>query len=282
VRLHQRRDATADLVVHGPAELVSAAYRHLDLAAWTATKRGAQETIDQLRHDIACGWLTEGAWGLSVSGVGTPDCRIGGEPPADRPRQSRSRGSRGQRSKMPVGMTMAVTTALGLDDLPATLHGPGGPTPLPAELARRIAYDPDQVVWRRILCDPATGVATDVSTSYRPPPRIADWVDVRDGHRSRFPTGAGGRLEVDHVVEFDRSEPARAGRTTSANLASQGLRGHHLKTDRAITVSVDANETLTYRMRTGRSFESRPYQYIDPVPLDHAVTHRAEGRDPPY
>ncbi len=103
-------------------------------------------------------------------------------------------------------------TLLGLDNTPAVLHTPTGDVPIPAELARALAHDPEQATWRRILCDPATGTAIEVSTGYRPAPRIAQFCAVRDGHTTRFPTSAARTLELDHIHEYDHRHPPPAAR----------------------------------------------------------------------
>ena len=231
------------LVLHGPDELLAASFASLDATARAARRAGAAETLDQLRFDLAVGAITHGAYGLSV---GQPAQRL-------------------RRSTL-VNITVSAATLIGLDDRPATLHSPSGDLPLPAGVARRLAEDPDQATWRRILCDPATGTATDVSTTYRPPRRIAELCSVRDGHTSRFPTSGARTIELDHVVEFDHHEPAAGGRTTSANLASSGKRDHQAKTDRLLRVSGDANEVLTYSTGTGHTYRSRPHRYLPPPP----------------
>src|SRR5882757_9719290 len=57
----------------------------------------------------------------------------------------------GQRPSIQV--TIAASTLLGCDELPADLDGYG---PITAQMARRIAAD-DTGTWRRLLTDPATG-----------------------------------------------------------------------------------------------------------------------------
>ena len=110
-----------------------------------------------------------------------------------------------------INVTVADRTLLGLDNQPAVLHTPTGDVPIPAELARALAHDPEQATWRRILCDPATGTATEVSTGYRPAPRIAQFCAVRDGHTTRFPTSAARTLELDHIHEYNHTAPATGG-----------------------------------------------------------------------
>jgi hypothetical protein len=252
VRYHALRDGMGDLVLHGPAHVLTAAHCRIDAAALAARRAGSPETLDQLRHDIAAQWLSSG--GCAEQGSGP---------------------------QVMMNITAFGTTMLDLDDHPAVLHGPAGPQPLPAELVRQIAHDPALATWRRILLDPSTGVATDISPAYPPPPRMAEFVRARDGHRSRFPTSIAGRPELDHVVPFDRRDPSAGGRTTGANLASAGRRDHHLKTDGALSVSGDANEALTYRTSAGREFRSFPHQYADPRPVGSDGSPDSDDGDPP-
>jgi hypothetical protein len=116
------------------------------------------------------------------------------------------------------------------------------------------------------LYDPATGTATDLSPSYRPPAPIADYVRARDGHTSRHPASCATHLELDHLVPYDQARPVHGGRTTAANLASSGHRDHQLKTDAILTVTGDANQMLTITTPSGRSYPSHPHPYADPDP----------------
>lgn len=261
LRYHQLRDGMAELVLHGPGEQLSAVHRCVDEAARGALSAGADgRSLSQLRHDIAVSWLT----GSRVRGPSVPPRAL-------------------------INVTVAATTLLGLDQVPAMLHGPAGPTEIPAELARQLAYQPQQATWRRILCDPQTGTAVDVSTAYRPPPRIGRLVAARDGYRSRFPVPGGTTgLELDHVDPFDGHDSRRGGPTTAANLVTAGLRDHHLKTDGALSVRGDANGVLIFRGRAGRDALSEPFLYLDPgaeLPPDAAADvpkPREAGPDPPF
>jgi Domain of unknown function (DUF222) len=205
-------DFTADLHLHTSGEHAVAAYRNVDEAARAARRGGDSRTLDQLRADIAIGWLTEGACGTHVVRPGSPP--VATEPAPgdswdDQPIPSLSlRPLDGPL----VHVTVAATTVLGLDEEPGTLHGPRGPMPVPADLARELAGRRG-ARWRRLLYDPATGVATDLSPSYRPPPLLDAFVRARDGHQTRFPTSAATRLELDHVRPFDRACRQAGGRT---------------------------------------------------------------------
>jgi hypothetical protein len=241
----------------------------------------ADLSIAELRHDIAVGWLSHGEHGVAVTYRRDPAEPF--EPAEPAPRHDSVVLPR--RPQVMVNVTVSESTLLGLDDVPATLHTPSGPMAIPAELARALAYQPDQATWRRILCDPSSGVATDVSRTYRPPPRIAEFVKVRDGLTSRFPGSQATQVELDHIVSYGSADPAGrspvGGLTTGANLGSAGLREHHLKTDGAITVRGDANEALVYRGRAGHDHLSWPHQHREPARDPGPVPVEPDGGDPP-
>jgi hypothetical protein len=188
-----------------------------------------------------------------------------------------------------IVISMPDTTALGLDDQPATLHGPGGPSPIPAPVARRIGYDERHSTWIGLYTDPRTGIATDISPGYRPPPRQRTFVMLRDGMRSRLPSSNVRRIELDHVQAYNHETPARGGQTTAADLACAGLREHHLKTDRMLSVAGDANGPLTFTTHTGHAYVSWPELWEDPPvftnverPQRHRLEATAAVGDPPY
>ncbi len=269
--------------------MLAATYQHLNLTAH-ATKHQhsrhpdiAAASLDELRHDITLGRLTHGEHGLTITYRDHPTNPADPANPAP-PGQSRGPTVLRRRPTTTINITLAATTLLGLDDVPATLHSPAGPMPIPADLARHLAHDHDQATWRRILCDPATGTATDISPTYRPPPRIAEYVKIRDGHRSRFPGSNATHLELDHITPYQHDHPHTGGPTTAANLDSNGQRDHHLKTDQAITITGNANGPLTYQGRTGHHHLSWPHQYLDPAPEQPAPDDPVpeSGADPPY
>lgn len=249
-----RSDAQAELVLTGPACEVAAAYTNVDQAARAARSAGDPRNLDQLRHDLAVGWLTEGAFGTLVV----------------RPDQQRAREPQGKPAVLPrprqvlTVIAMSDRTALGLDDEPATLFGPDGQVPLPAAVGRAIAHDPELSTWLGLYTDPRTGVARDVSPGYRPPPRQRRFVTLRDGMRSRLPSSSSTRIELDHVQPYDHEDPPAGGQTTPSGLACAGLREHHLKTDGALSVVGDANGPLTYRTHTGHAYVSWPEIWAEP------------------
>ncbi len=265
VRYYGGPDNTAELVMHGPADQLAAALSRLDRTAVAARRAGVEGTLDHLRFDIAVAGLTGGLFGLTVTLPHRP------RPPSQQPTEATGPGARAivadpaGRAAVLVNVTVPAATLAGGDE-PGVLHGPDGDTPLPAGLARELAYDPDHAIWRQVRCDPITGQATGISRRYRPSRRLAEHVYYRDGMQSRFPTSTTRRrVELDHIEEFDHDDPAAGGQTTPANVATEGLREHHLKTDHGFFVSGDADGCLTYRTRLGRTYYSWPHQHMRPV-----------------
>jgi hypothetical protein len=281
VRYYGGPDNTAELVLHGPADQLAAVIKHLDSTAGQVLRSGYLGTLDQIRFDAAVGWLTEGVCGLHVV---RPDSPARYDQAEQRTTQLALPAS-GPAALINV-TTPGATLAGG--NQPGVLHGPDGDTPLPAELVRELAYDPGNAIWRQVVCDPVTGQARSISQAYRPSKALADFVMCRDGYASRFPTSnARRRIELDHVVEFDHVSPAAGGPTSPANLAAEGLREHRLKTDRGFFVSGNADGCLTYRTRTGRTYDSWPTQHMKPIeglglnaPLE-PPTPRTPSRPPP-
>ncbi len=262
VRYYGGPDNTSELVLHGPSPQLAAAIARLTSTATAARAVGEPGTLDQLRFDLATACLTDGLFGLSVT---------------DRPRP---------RGAILVNVTVPDTTMAGGDQV-GVLHGPDGDTPLPPELARELAYDPAASIWRQIRCDPVSGQAVDVSQRYRPSQHLTDLVICRDGYRSRFPGSTARRVELDHVREFDHADPARGGPTNSSNVASEGLREHRVKTDRGFFIEGDADGCLTYRTRTGRTYDSWPHQHMRPLTIpaqplrDNDTSRLAPSRQAP-
>jgi hypothetical protein len=289
VRYYGGPDNAAELVLRGAADQLAAVIAHLDSTAGQALRSGHLGTLDQIRFDVAVGWLTEGACGLHVV---RPDHHAGGHSPG-RPARQVALPTRSPAALINV-TTPGATLAGG--NQPGVLHGPDGDTPLPAELVRELAYDPGNAIWRQVVCDPVTGQARSISQNYRPSKALADFVMCRDGYTSRFPTSnARRRIELDHVVEFDHTCPAAGGPTSPANLAAEGLREHRLKTDQGFFISGNADGCLTYRTRSGRTYDSWPAQHMKPIaglglnaPLERPPTPTPSepppdyGADPPF
>jgi hypothetical protein len=257
VRYYGGPDNTAELVLHGPSDALAVVMARLEATVDAVQSAGEHGTRDQLRFDIVTGTQTDGLVGLLVTTSHRAQKRKGDGPP---PRGRNVRVAP-PRNSILVNITVPDTTMAGGNE-PGVLHAPDGDSPLPAEVARALAFNPDAAIWRQVRCDPTTGQATAVSKTYRPSQALIDYVRYRDGYRSRFPTSTARRCELDHVVEFDHVVPERGGRTDSRNVASEGLHEHRLKTDRGFFISGDADGCLTFRTRIGRTYYSWPHQHM--------------------
>ncbi|GMA22317.1 hypothetical protein GCM10025864_00760 [Luteimicrobium album] len=160
-----------------------------------------------------------------------------------------------------VNVTVAATTLLGLDESPAVLAGYG---PVPAAVARVLAAGGD-ATWRRILTDPATGVATDVSrTAYRPGVVLGDLVRTRDA-TCTFPgcPVPATRCDLDHLDPFDPARPT-AGQTRADNLHPVCRAHHNAKTHGGWTTSRDPDNTITWTAPSGHRYTT-PARPTDPT-----------------
>jgi Domain of unknown function (DUF222) len=145
--------------------------------------------------DDSMGSAVANTTGAPAAGSDTR-CGCGGQ------RLARGRGDR----PVSVGVTVPLSTLIGLDDQPAELAGYG---PIPASVARRLAA---HGTWRRILTDPVSGAVLDYGTTrYRPPPDLVEIVHLRD-RTCRWPGchHPAARTQTDHTT------PASAGGATSA------------------------------------------------------------------
>ena len=128
-----------------------------------------------------------------------------------------------------VRVTIGWDVLAGFSDRPAELEGHG---PIPAEMGRRLAGDPDSW-WRRLLTDPVTGTASHLDARrYRPPGSMQEFVRARDmtcaAPGCRVPAA---RCDLDHVVPYEHGRPGGgAGPTRADKLKPECRRHHRLKT----------------------------------------------------
>jgi hypothetical protein len=155
-----------------------------------------------------------------------------------------------------VNVTVALSTLLELDNQPGELDGHG---PIPAALARVLAFDPNGT-WRRLLTDPNNRLVDVSATTYRPPATMARLVTLQ--HPTCCFTGCRRRAahcEIDHVLDWQYG-----GTTTPANLHPLCARHHHLKHEAGWQVSRAPDATTTWTSPTGHPWPRPP----DELPRD--------------
>ncbi|PPI70630.1 HNH endonuclease signature motif containing protein [Rathayibacter iranicus] len=194
---------------------------------------GDERTLAQLRADALADILCD------ADVIGTiPD-----EAGANRPAPTLVPGVRAE-----VRVTLAASTASGLDDAPAELDGYG---PIPAGTARNLL--PATVT--RVMTEPRTGAVLSVGRTRRLPHReLRLLLQLRDV-TCRFPgcTRSASGAEADHVIEW-----RNGGGTDPGNLASLCVAHHHVRHgDRWIYV-LHPDGTADWTTPTGRRITTRP------------------------
>jgi hypothetical protein len=157
-----------------------------------------------------------------------------------------------------IGVTVPISTLLGVDDHPAHVHGYGPVTP---DVARRLGADG---VRRRLLTDPANGALLDYGTTRCiPPADLADHIVAQD-RTCRFPTCTwpAGSCDADHTI------PAGAGGPTGpANLGPLHRRHHVDKTHHGWRLIQPEPGRFVWTSPTGHTYEIDP-EIIGPLLAD--------------
>ncbi|MEP7368704.1 MAG: HNH endonuclease signature motif containing protein [Dermatophilaceae bacterium] len=230
-------DGTGALVISGDGPRLAAAQARVDRVARRLRQGGDVRTIAQLRADVAIDLLLRG-WIPN-----DPTFVALGKPP-----------------EAVVQLIVSLPTIAGLDHGVGQIPGWGY---ISSQRTRELALQLGSI-WKRIVTDPLTGRAIEVSaTTYRVPAGMAEQVKVRDGTCR----GPGCEIpavncDLDHSTEWRRD--GLGGATAETNLT--GLhRGHHnLKT----TGFWDSNQmpdgSLQWTTATGREFTTYPYIYEHP------------------
>jgi hypothetical protein len=231
-------DGMGELWAVLPAHEAAESYARLDRLAHQQCPDGDDErTMDQRRADILVALLT-------------------GRPVAD--------GESGPAAAPPSGpavqVTVALSTLLGVDSQPGELAGHG---PIPAALARAIAFDPTGT-WRRLVTDPHGQLLDYGRTRYRPPAALADHVRARDV-TCRFPVcnRRARRCELDHIVP--RIDD---GTTSDVNLHPLCSRDHHLRHEAGWHPHRHPDGTTEWISPTGHRYVKPPEQ----LPIDRTGT----------
>ncbi|MCJ1671906.1 MULTISPECIES: HNH endonuclease signature motif containing protein [unclassified Rathayibacter] len=226
-------DGMATLCVHAPAPAVTGAYDRLRRIARTLRDDGDPRTLQQLSADAAVDLLCDG----DIAGT-TP----GSE---NRPDPTFVPGIRAE-----VRLTLAASTAVGLDDAPADLDGYG---PVPAEIARELIRTAPS--FTRVLTDPETGAVVSVGRTHRvPPPQMRLHLKLRD-QTCRFAgcTRPAATSEADHTLEW-----RNGGETSLENLVSLCTSHHHIRHGDQWSYVRHDDGTIVWTTPTGRRISIRP------------------------
>ncbi|OLT42593.1 hypothetical protein BJF85_22500 [Saccharomonospora sp. CUA-673] len=194
VTLEHGENCQSRLVSTMRSEVAAACYARVDSLARQRKRDGHKRTYDQLRADVVA------------------DLLLGNDPGAKAPEVSAV-----------VYVHMPVDTALSISESGAELDGYG---PIPGAIGREIATN-SKSVWRKVLCDPATGDPVDLGRSrYRPTATIREAMRVRDRecvipwcHRP------ARHCDADHEQEWARDN----GPTSLTNLTARCRRHHRMK-----------------------------------------------------
>ncbi|GAA3988840.1 HNH endonuclease signature motif containing protein [Allokutzneria multivorans] len=158
--------------------------------------------------------------------------------------------------KTTVYLTMPITSALGLTKDPGMLGGYG---PLPPRIAREIAADG---VWKRILTDPVTGMAEEISDAYRPSAKQRELINAR------YPTCTAigcnqpaRRCDLDHCRPFDGTN------TTIKNLRPKCRHHHRMKTHSNWKCRNLPDGTHEWTTPRGKTYASEPVPIAEPAPF---------------
>ncbi|SMH44301.1 protein of unknown function [Rathayibacter oskolensis] len=172
-----------------------------------------------------------------------------------------------------VRLTLAASTAAGLDDAHADLDGYG---PVPADVARALVAT--GASFTRVLTDVDTGAVASVGRSHRvPPPQMRLHLQLRD-QTCRFPgcTRTAATAEADHTIEW-----RNGGETALQNLASLCVGHHHVRHGDRWTYTLRPDGTADWTTPTGRRVTTRP-PVLPGRPPEPRPRPRFDDQPPPF
>ena len=134
-------------------------------------------------------------------------------------------------------------------------------------------------VWRRLVTDPLSGAALDLSTQrYRPTRKMAELVAALDGVcRAPGCSIPAPSCDIDHAIPWPH------GPTEIRNLSAKHRRHHNHKTRRTWIAHQDHDGTITWHTIGGRNYITTRYRYTDPTHQPATDTEHARvcATDPP-
>ncbi|MCP3802186.1 HNH endonuclease [Allokutzneria sp. A3M-2-11 16] len=215
-------DGMASLRLIMPALDTALAFDHIDAIARGLPKDG--RALDQKRVDVAL------------------DLLLGKETGAPQ-------------GQVTVNLTMAISSLIGMDDDPAILQGHG---PLPIKIARDVAAGG---IWKRILTDPVTGIAEDVTT-YRPTTKQRELIAARYPHCTMI----GCRQPV-HRCDLDHCCPFNGSNTSVDNLRPKCRRHHRMKHETSWQCHNLEDGRHVWTTPEGKTYESEIEPIGEPAPF---------------
>lgn len=165
------------------------------------------------------------------------------------------------RAEPPQVSVQVVTSAAMLSgDAGAEVAGVG--PVLPSDLAELFTQAHHSATFRLLRVDEDSGELLAIGEQqYRPSAGLRRAVEARDVE-CRFPgcrrRAAASGTDLDHTV------PWPAGSTDAGNLAVLCRRHHRLKHSPGWQVQLDADGVMTWTTPAGRTFQTRPWAYVDP------------------
>ncbi|HEU4514815.1 MAG TPA: DUF222 domain-containing protein [Nocardioidaceae bacterium] len=240
-------------------DLLGADHRLTLIARKRREVEGEQRTLAQLRADTLIDLVHGRLTVTAGDGELEDDCLAGSgcaehEDGADEagcadPAAAFDWSTVGQFARPVVNVTVPITTLMGLGEEGGVLSGG---IPIPAELARRIADDPDSV-WYRMLTDPDGGFVELSSDSYAPNGVIWRWTAARDVQCVH-----PGCCRPATVVELDHRVPWPQGKTSTWNIQPLCKKHHKVKHSLGYTVVREVDGSYTWTTRFGSVFRKPP------------------------
>ena len=181
----------------------------------------------------------------------------------------------GQAPAARVTLVVSLATLLGEEHGVGEIPGYGY---VSGEHARQLATARGSV-WRRLVSDPVTGAALDLTTyRYRPTPAMANTIAALDGVCT-----APGCTTAAHRCDVDHNRPWPAGPTAIANLSARDRRHHNHKTRGTWTATTDSDGITLWQTCSARSYLTGRHNYDDPLskPVTDAeldAAHIGRGR----
>jgi hypothetical protein len=203
-------------------------------------------------HDPAAQWriIVTNADGqaITVARIRRRRSRAGPGPPRDRPPH-------------PSGLVGRISLTISQDTVREQAARPGGTEPPGgiAMTALRAAVTALDRALARADADAAAGgcAHTDESPSYRPPPRLREFVTARDVTcRNPVCRQPAWRADLDHTIPYDQG-----GRTCRCNFGGGCRRHHQLKQDPRWNLEQAKPGTFTWTTPAGRTYTVRPDSY---------------------